>query len=93
MSQDGAEDHGGADAPRPELDQLRERMAAIKEEAVAEVDRKWGSPFRTRQLFDLKVQARLSGNEEYRSLQVRVQEAEADLSAEPDAAPETERAG
>lgn len=76
-----------------ELERLRERMAAIKEEAVAEVDRKWGSPFRTRQLFDLKVQARLSGNDEYRSLQAQVQEAEAALAAEPDTAPETETAG
>jgi hypothetical protein len=70
---------GGAAA---ELKQLRERMAVIKEEATAEVDRKWGSPFRSPALFDLKVKARLSGNEEYRSLQVRVQEAEAKLAAE-----------
>jgi hypothetical protein len=70
---------GGAAA---ELEQLRERMAVIKEEATAEVDRKWGSPFRSPALFDLKVKARLSGNEEYRSLQVRVQEAEAKLAAE-----------
>jgi hypothetical protein len=46
------------------------------------VDRKWGSPFRSPALFDLKVKARLSGNEEYRSLQARVQEAEADRAAE-----------
>ncbi|MGH3548816.1 MAG: hypothetical protein ACRDQU_12045 [Pseudonocardiaceae bacterium] len=82
-----------AQAPQPDLEQLRERMAAIKEEAVAEVDRKWGSPFRTRLLFDLKVQARLSGNDEHRSLQAQIREAEAALAAEPDAAPETETAG
>ncbi len=87
MSQDA---QGGEAA---ELEQLRERMAVIKQETTAEVDRKWGSPFRTQQLFDLKVKARLSGDEEYRSLQVRVQEAEAALAAEPDAAPETETAG
>jgi hypothetical protein len=58
------------------------RMAVIKQEATAEVDRKWGSPFRSQQLFDLKVQARLAGNEEYRSLQDRVQAAEATLAAE-----------
>ncbi len=45
VSQDSGEDHGGAQAPRPELDQLCERMTAIKEEVIAEVDRKWGSPF------------------------------------------------
>jgi hypothetical protein len=65
-----------------ELEQLRERMAVIKQEAIDEVDRKWGSPFRSQQLFDLKVQARLAGNDEYRSLQDRVQEAEAKLAAE-----------
>jgi hypothetical protein len=57
-------------------------MAVIKEEAAAEVDRKWGSPFRSQQLFDLKVQARLASHDEYRSLQDRVREAEAQLAAE-----------
>ncbi|MGH3882069.1 MAG: hypothetical protein ACRDRY_06835 [Pseudonocardiaceae bacterium] len=87
MNQDGAEVQGGVDAARQQLAEMRERMAVIKEEAVAEVDQKWGSPFRTQDLFDLKVKARLSGNEEYRSLQRRVQEAEAALAAESDTAP------
>ena len=70
---------------------MRERMAVIKEEVVAEVDQKWASPFRTPEVFDLKVKARLSGNEEYRSLQRRVRDAEAALTAsdtamEPDSA-------
>jgi hypothetical protein len=65
VSQEGAEAQGGADAARQELEQLREWMAVIKQEAAAEVDRKWGSPFRTQEVFDLKVQARLSGNDEY----------------------------
>ena len=81
MNQDGAEVQGGGDTAQ-ELAQMRERMAVIKQEAAAEVDRKWGSPFRSPALFDLKVKARLSGNEEYRSLQARVQEAEADGAAE-----------
>ncbi len=72
--------------------QLRERMAVIKQETAAEVDSTWGSPFRTQQLFDLKVKTRLSGDHEYRSLQSRVQEAEARLAAQPDAAPETDSA-
>ncbi len=84
MSQEGAE--GGVDALRQELEQLRERMAVIKKEAAADVDEKWASPFRTPDVFDLKVKTRLSGNDEYRTLQGRVQEAEAKLAAESDAA-------
>ena len=87
MNQDGAEVQGGVDAVRQELAEMRERMAVIKEEAAAEVDQKWGSPFRSQDVFDLKVKARLSGNEEYRSLQRRVEEAEAALAAESDTAP------
>jgi len=85
---DDAEVQGGVDAVRRGLAEMRGRMAVIKEEAAAEVDEKWGSPFRTKDLFDLKVKARLSGNEEYRSLQHRVQEAEAALAAESDTATE-----
>ncbi len=92
MNQEGAEVQGGVDAVRQELAEMRGRMAMIKEEAAAEVDQKWGSPFRTQDLFDLKVKARLSGNEEYRSLQRRVQEAEAALAAESDTAPEADSA-
>jgi hypothetical protein len=92
VSQVDAESQGSPDAGRQELEQLRERMAVIKQEATAEVDRKWESPFRTQQLFDVKVQARLSGDDEYRSLQGRVQEAEARLAAEPDVTPETDTA-
>jgi hypothetical protein len=81
---------GGADAARQELAQLRERMAVIKRDAVAEVDSKWGSPFRTEQLFDLKVQARLSGNDEYRTLQDQARDVEASLAAESDTASEAD---
>ncbi len=88
MSQDGAEVHGGADAVRQYVEQMRQRMAVIKEEAAADVDEKWGSPFRSEEMFDLKVKTRLSGNDEYRSLQSRVQEAEAKLAAESDTARE-----
>jgi hypothetical protein len=93
VNQDGAEVQGGADAVRQELAEMRERMAVIKQEAAAEVDQKWGSPFRTQELFDLKVKARLSGNDEYRSLQRRVQDAEAALAAESDTATEADSAG
>ncbi len=77
---------------RQELATLRKRMAAIKEQAAAEVDQKWGSAFRTQEVFDLKVKARLSGNDEYRSLQVRVREVEAALAAQSDAAPRADSA-
>jgi hypothetical protein len=89
VSEDSAEVHGGADAVRQELEQLRERMAVIKEEAAADVDRKWGSAWRTQETFDLKVKARLSNSNEYRSLRGRVQEAEAKLAAESDTTPDT----
>jgi hypothetical protein len=45
VSQEGAEVQGGADAVRQELEQLREWMAVIKQEAAAEVDRKWDRRF------------------------------------------------
>ena len=87
MNQDGAEVQG-VDAVRQELVEMRARMAVIKEEAAAEVERKWVSPWRTPATFDLKVKTRLTGNEEYRSLQGRVKEAVATLAAEPDTATE-----
>ncbi len=90
MNQDGAEVQGGAEAGCQELVEMRERMAVIKQEAAVEVDSKWVSPWRTPATFDLKVKTRLTGNQEYRSLQGRVKEAEATLAvgrntaAEPD---------
>ena len=86
--QDDAELRGGVDAARQELAALRERMAVIKQEAATEVDRKWVSPWRTQDTFDLKVKTRLTGHQEYRSLQNRVRDATARLPAESDAATE-----
>jgi DNA invertase Pin-like site-specific DNA recombinase len=71
----------GVDVARQELDQLRERMAAVKEQAAAEVDEKWTSPIRTEDLFDIKVKQKLANNEEYQVLQTRIREAEAKLHA------------
>ena len=82
MSQDGAEGQGDVDTGRQELEQLRERMAVIKQEVAADVDEKWVAPVRNEALFDLKVKTRLSSNDEYRALQGRVQAAEAKLGAE-----------
>lgn len=87
MNPDGAEAQGGEDAGRQELATMRERMAVIKQEAADEVDRKWVSPWRTPDVFDLKVKTRLTSNQEYRSLQGRVKAAEDALSAEPGAGP------
>jgi hypothetical protein len=88
VNQDGAEVQGGVDAVRQELAEMRERMAVIKQEAAVEVDRKWVSPWRTPAVFDLKVKTRLTGNQEYRSLQGRVRDAVATLAAEPGGATE-----
>ena len=87
MDQDGAEVRGGVNAQQ-ELEKMRARMAEIKQEVASDVDQKWGSPFRTQELFDLKVKTRLSSNDEDRSLQGRVQEAESALAAGPDTATE-----
>jgi dynactin complex subunit len=84
VNQDGAEVQGGVDAVRQELEQLRQRMAVIKQEATVEVDRNWVSPWRTPAMFDLKVKTRLTSHQEYRSLQDRVRDAMASLPAESD---------
>jgi hypothetical protein len=88
VNQDGAEVQGGVAAARQELAEMRERMAVIKQEAAVEVDRKWVSPWRTPDVFDLKVKTRLTANQEYRSLQNRVRDAEASLAAESHTAAE-----
>jgi hypothetical protein len=71
-----------------ELAEMRARMAVLKQEAAAEVDRKWVSPWRTQDVFDLKVKTRLTAHEEYRSLQARVRRAEDGLATGPAAATE-----
>jgi hypothetical protein len=88
MRQEGAAAQGSVDAVRRELEQLRERMAVIKQEATVEVDRKWVSPWRTQEVFDLKVRTRLTSHQEYRSLQDRVRDAKASLPTESDVATE-----
>lgn len=73
----------GTDAGRQELQDLRERMSAIKAEVAADVESKWTTPWRTPDVFDLKVQTRLSSHSEYRSLRERAQKVEASLAANP----------
>ena len=76
------------DAVHQKLEQLRRRMAVIKQEITVEVDSNWVSPWRTPDVFDLKVKTRLTGHQEYRSLQDRVRAATASLRTESDAATE-----
>jgi hypothetical protein len=83
VSQEGGQ--GGAGSARQELDQLREQMAALKEQAASEVEAKWTSPIRTKDLFDIKVKQRLQNNDKYQSLQSRLREAEANFAADSDA--------
>jgi hypothetical protein len=64
----------------------------IKQETVAEVNSKWVSPWRTQATFDLKVKTRLTGHQEYRSLQDRVRDATARRPAEPNPATEASAA-
>lgn len=55
-------------------------MAVIKHEVTAEGHRDWVSPWRIPETFDLKVKTRLTGHQEYRSLQERVRYAKASLA-------------
>ncbi|MQA13922.1 MAG: hypothetical protein GEV09_07010 [Pseudonocardiaceae bacterium] len=71
------------DAARHELQELQAQMETIKEEIAADVDSRWASMWRTPEVFDLKVSARLSADERYQSLLGRAREAqrEADSAA------------
>lgn len=79
-----ADTQSSTDAGRRELVHLRERMSVIKGEVAADVERKWTTPWRTPDVFELKVQTRLSGHTEYRSLRARLKQIEADLAVLPD---------
>jgi hypothetical protein len=63
-------------------------MAVIRAQVAAEVEEKWTTPYRTPEVFDLKVQARLAAHREFRALQDQVREVEARLAAEADAGAE-----
>lgn len=85
-NQDDTNIQSSLDALQQEVTKLRGRMAVIKQETTDEINRTWVSPWRTPATFDLKVKTRLTGHEEYRSLQNRVQDAQASLPAETDTA-------
>ncbi len=84
MSQDGVYDTRGRaelesrqQVAREQLDELREKMDAIRQEVAEDVDRNWTSMWRTTQMFDLKVTTRLASHEEYRSLLGQTRDIEA----------------
>jgi hypothetical protein len=85
VSHESAE-HASADADVQDLSALRERMKVIKQEVAAEVEEKWQTPYRTPEVFDIKVNARLASHQEYRQLQERVRSAEAAQRAQSDEA-------
>jgi hypothetical protein len=86
VNQEGAEAQDSENTAQQELARMLERMAVIKQETAVEVDRKWVSPWRTQDVFDLKVKTRLTAHKEYRSLQNRVRDIKASLAARPDTA-------
>lgn len=87
MSEEGQEAAPATNGGPRTAQEVRDRMAAIKEQVAAEVDKKWGSPWRTADVFDLKVNTRLTGHTEYRALRGELKEVEA-AEAASTAAPE-----
>ena len=86
-NQDDTNIRSSLDGLQQEVTKLRERMAVIKQETTDEINRTWVSGWRTPAMFDLKVKTRLTGHQEYRSLQNRVRDAQTSLPAGSDAAP------
>ncbi len=79
---DAADQERDLESLRVELAGWRRRMSVIREEVTADVEAKWTTPWRTPDVFELKVRARLAGHREYRELQDRVREGEAALAAD-----------
>ncbi len=63
-------------ATQQELRELHRKMDTIRQEVGDEVDRQWVSIWRSDEMFDVKVGARLSSHPEYRSLLGRLRELE-----------------
>lgn len=61
---------------RRQLQELRRKMDAIKQEVADDVHRNWSSMWRTDEMFQVQVSARLSSHEEYRSLVSQVRDVE-----------------
>jgi hypothetical protein len=62
---------------RQQRQELRRKMDAIKQEVADDVDRNWSSMWRTDEMFEVQLSARLSSHEEYRSLVGQVRDVEA----------------
>ena len=73
---------GGEANVSQDVSAMRERMAVIRKEVADEVEARWTSPYRTPEVFDLKVNARLTSHAEYRALRERVRDAEAAQAAQ-----------
>lgn len=80
-------EEGGSqlETARRERHELQRRMERIKEDVAADVEANWPAMWRSPELVDAKVRARLSGHEQYQELLHRVREMEsreADLGGE-----------
>lgn len=81
----GGEGDGGLEATRRERRELEERMGEIRERVRADVEANWPAMWRSPELVEAKVNARLSGHKGYQELLERVratESREADLEAE-----------
>jgi predicted DsbA family dithiol-disulfide isomerase len=79
VSADDSEIRGDDAAARQELQVMRDRMERLRKEAAIEVEANWQTQWKNPDVFALKVQTRLTMNEEYRTLQDKVRAAEATL--------------
>lgn len=75
-SSSGEDAEGGLEATRRERQELQQRMERIKEEVHADVEANWTAMWRSPELIESKVQARLSGHGDYQELVHRVREME-----------------
>ena len=72
---------GGLDAARQELATILERMEQLRKEAAVAVEAAWQTRWRNDEVFAIKVNARLTGQQEYRELVDRARAAEAAVAA------------
>lgn len=84
VSADGSGIPGDEAAARQELSVMRARMERLRKEAAIEVEAGWQTQWKNPEVFALKVDTRLTMNEEYRDLQNRVRAAEAKLEPQAD---------
>ena len=77
MDADGTEIPGGLEAMRQELAEVNQRMEQMRKEATAEVEANWQSQWKNPQMVNIKVDSRLTGNDEFRALVNRARAAQA----------------